>query len=179
VVLWINGPFGVGKTSVARALVQSRTDMRLFDPEWVGYMLQANLPDVPHDDFQDLAPWRALVPRVVAEVSRLTGQTLVVVQTVVVESYWRELSDGLETEGLTATMVLLHCETDELVRRIGRDENEPNAQRWRLSHISAYEEAHSWLIGEAAEVIDTTKRQITETAEIVANSYGQDDGLED
>ena len=39
VVVWINGAFGVGKTSVARALVRQWDGAALFDPEGVGALL--------------------------------------------------------------------------------------------------------------------------------------------
>lgn len=156
-LIWINGPFGGGKTSAARELVASRDDLRLFDPEWIGYMLLANLADVPHADFQDLAPWRALVPIVAAEIAALTGQTLVVVQTVLVESYWQELRSGLEAVGLPPTMVLLDCGEDELRRRIVSDSEEAGAMPWRLDHIAPFIDSKPWLTRESAIVIDTTR----------------------
>jgi hypothetical protein len=42
-VLWLNGPFGVGKTSVAAELARRRP-MITFDPEIIGSMLWRLLP---------------------------------------------------------------------------------------------------------------------------------------
>jgi len=135
-LLWLNGPFGGGKTSVATALAEASTGLRLFDPEWVGYMLRANLPDIPHEDFQDLPPWRALVPRVAAEIAGHTGDTLVAAQTVMSEPYWREIKTGLAREGLTTVLVLLDCTPTELERRVKADQVERQAEQWRLAHIA-------------------------------------------
>lgn len=93
-VIWINGTFGAGKTTTAGVLVGLSEGTRLFDPEHVGYMLRANLSDQEFTDFQQLPPWRMLVPVVMDEIARLTGDHLIAVQTVLVESYWRELEEG-------------------------------------------------------------------------------------
>ncbi len=31
-IVWLNGPFGVGKTAVAEALLDAKTDWSLLDP---------------------------------------------------------------------------------------------------------------------------------------------------
>ena len=83
-IIWINGTFGVGKTTTSE-IVADTTEWRTFDPEHVGYMLAANLRDQQISDFQDLAPWRSLVPTVAEELFRFTGQPLIAVQTVLVD----------------------------------------------------------------------------------------------
>ena len=57
-VLWLNGAHGVGKSSVAKALLRLRPDALLFDPEKLGRAIQRNWP-VPVDDFKTLPAWRA------------------------------------------------------------------------------------------------------------------------
>jgi len=39
-IIWLNGTFGVGKTTTARELAATMPDTRLFDPEMVGYLLR-------------------------------------------------------------------------------------------------------------------------------------------
>jgi adenylylsulfate kinase-like enzyme len=39
VIIWMNGTFGVGKTTTAGHLVAKSDRLRLFDPEEVGYLL--------------------------------------------------------------------------------------------------------------------------------------------
>lgn len=65
-IIWLNGAFGVGKTMTARRLVELAPRWRVFDPEWVGYMVSSNLADHPVSDFQHHRSWRALVPVVAA-----------------------------------------------------------------------------------------------------------------
>jgi hypothetical protein len=49
--LWINGAFGAGKSTTAGLLLESVEGARLFDPEYVGYLLRRFVP-VPTGDFQ-------------------------------------------------------------------------------------------------------------------------------
>jgi adenylylsulfate kinase-like enzyme len=55
VIVWLNGPFGVGKTTTARALVDVLPGSRLLDPEHVGLLLRDTLNE-PVGDFQDRPP---------------------------------------------------------------------------------------------------------------------------
>lgn len=123
-IVWINGTFGVEKTTTANAILE-QTDWRMFDPEHVGYLLAGNLRDLEFDDFQDLPPWRTLVRAVADEISRYTNPTaMVAVQTVMVEDYWAELMKGLTERGLPVLQVVLDCDEAELRRRIQTDEIE-------------------------------------------------------
>ena len=60
-IAWINGPFGVGKSSVAALLSQRWPEAIVYDPEHLGYLLRSWTPATAKvDDFQDLSVWRAL-----------------------------------------------------------------------------------------------------------------------
>lgn len=76
-IVRLNGPFGAGKTTTTRRLLDRRPRWRSFDPEQVGYLLREGLSGLRAGDFQDWRPWRTLVPAVLAEVSSFTGADLV------------------------------------------------------------------------------------------------------
>lgn len=163
-LVWINGAFGVGKTTTARHLVERVLGLRLFDPEWVGYMLTSNLTGVPIDDFQDLPAWRELVPRVARHVRDAAGQDLVAVQSVLSEDYWHELRTGLEAQGIDVFHVVLDADPDTLRKRITSDEQERSAEQWRLDHVGVYTDARSWLTATADLMVDTARHSPDEVA---------------
>ncbi len=164
-IVWINGTFGVGKTTTA-GLLAERTDWRVFDPEHVGYLLQSNMADVPVEDFQDLGPWRTLVPMVADEIFLATpNPAMIAVQTVLAENYWTELVAGFNRRDRAVHHVLLDCHPTELRRRIEQDEVEGQAKDWRLDHLDRYAAARSWLTTAADVVIDTTELDATTVAD--------------
>lgn len=157
-IVWINGTFGVGKTTTATRLKALDPEWRLFDPEHVGYLLSSNLHDVAFDDFQELPPWRKLVPVVADEIMKFTGDSLVAVQSVLVEEYWRELRLGLAERDVDVFHVVLDCDEAALRDRIIADEVERGAEQWRLDHIASYEAARSWMVPAADLTVQTAGR---------------------
>lgn len=156
VIIWINGAFGVGKTTVSTLLADRLPAARLADPEHVGYLLASNLKDVPVDDFQKYPPWRRLVPHMLNEIVRFTGADVVAPQSVVVEDYWRELNRGMSDLGLAVFHVVLDADRAVLIDRIEADEVERGARDWRFDHIDPFLEARPWLCPAADLVVDTS-----------------------
>ncbi len=98
-VVLLNGAFGVGKTTVARKLVERIPGSALFDPEAIGFVLRRLPRFVPlrgrgSDDFQDLALWRALTVRFVRFGLRLRP-TLIVPMAFTNREYLDEIRAGL------------------------------------------------------------------------------------
>ena len=154
-ILWLNGPFGGGKTSTAAALAAVRPQWRVFDPEMVGHFLCAALPDLAEgvDDFQDLPAWRPLVAATLHEVSVQTGQHLVAPQSVLNERYFKEIVGQLASAGQRTFHVVLDAPEAVLRQRI---EESDEAQAWRLGHLTLYLEARGWMVGQADLVLDTS-----------------------
>lgn len=166
-IIWLNGTFGAGKTSTAAELLPLVPAARLFDPETVGYMLQANLADHPVPDFQHWPPWRSLVVATAAELARFTGKHLIAVQTVLNQGYLAEIFTGLRASGLIIFHVLLDGREEALRARI---EASDEARQWRLDHLARYRDARSWLRREANLVVDTTGITAAQAASRIASS---------
>ena len=158
-MVWINGS---GKTTTAQRIVET-SDLRLFDPESVGFLLRDHLRDVEMSDFGDLAPWRALVPAVADELARFTGDNLMIVQTVLDQGCWQALASGLATRGHELVHVVLDADPATLRRRIEAD---AEARDWRLRHLVTYVESRAWMLVSADLVLDTS----TLTADDVADA---------
>jgi hypothetical protein len=170
VIVWLNGTFGVGKSATAAELARIMPGSRVFDAEIVGYMLMTILQDQTFSDFQDLPPWRALVPVVTAEIERHTGQDLLAVQTVLSQAYWAELTGGFREQKLDVFHVLLEADPQVLAQRIEADEAERTARQWRLDHIGGYLAARGWLTAAADLVVDSTTRTPEQVAQVIVTA---------
>jgi hypothetical protein len=167
-IVWLNGTFGAGKTTTARELTSLLPESRIFDAEYVGYMLRdcETLASVPVRNFQDWRPWRPLVVETARRLIDFVGGTLVVPQTVLVQRYWSEIHVGLADAGITVHHFALHTDRDTLTRRIESDT--PAIRDWRLSHLDDYEEALPWL-SQQAQLIDTTHTPPPDVARLIAD----------
>lgn len=132
-IVWLNGPFGVGKTAVAEALLDARTDWSLFDPEERGVeLLRTAAQDV--DDFQDLPTWRTSF--VTDALAKDGSSDVVIPMTVRRLDYYREIVDGMKSVTEVRPIRLTASDTT-LRERIVGDQRQPTAVAWRLKHLSA------------------------------------------
>jgi hypothetical protein len=152
VIIWLNGTFGVGKTSTAQRLAAMVPDSRVFDPEAVGQMLRGVLVDRPVGDFQDWPAWRALVAAALIEITRMTGQHVVVPQAVLKRDYFDQIFAQLRAAELDTFHVVLDAADAVLRNRI---ETSDEAREWRLTHLDEYQDARSWMTDAADFVVDT------------------------
>jgi chloramphenicol 3-O-phosphotransferase len=152
VIIWLNGTFGVGKSSTAQRLAAMVPDSRVFDPEAVGQMLRGVLVDRPVGDFQDWAAWRPLVAASIIEIARMTGQHVIAPQTVLKREYFDQIAGQLRAAELDVFHVVLDA-ADAVLR--SRIEMSDEAREWRLSHLDEYQDARSWMTEAADFVVDT------------------------
>lgn len=151
-IIWLNGTFGVGKTSTAQRLAAMVPDSRVFDPETVGQMLRGALTDRPVGDFQDWAAWRPLVAASLTEIARMTGQHIIAPQTVLKREYFDQILTQLRAADLDTFHVLLDAADAVLRNRI---ETSDEAREWRLTHLDEYQDARPWMTEAADFVVDT------------------------
>lgn len=168
-IVWLNGTFGVGKTTTSALLAELLPDARIFDAETVGYMIRPILASVPVADFQDHPPWRALVVETAAQILGYVGGTLVVPQSVLVRAYWTELRDGLAESGIPVRHFVLHADPQTLAARIENDPEGKGIRRWRNDHIAAYADALPWL-REEGEIVDTVAAAPHDVARRIAEA---------
>lgn len=169
-LVWINGAFGAGKTTVASLLAEKIPGAVIIDPEEVGSLLRPVLqPVAPVHDFQEWSAWRDLVGSTITAVARelpADGPRLMIVpQTITGESYWSQMIGALGSD-IEVVPVSLQVEEDEHRRRAERDAAEPGALRWRLAKFGRFGEA-TW-IEDAFTVVDTTELSADAVADEVS-----------
>jgi len=118
VIVWINGPFGVGKSTLAAALSARWPEATVFDPEHLGFLLRNwHPPGLVVDDFQDLSVWRRLVVETATGLLRDLGRPLIVPMTVLRPEYFDEIVGGLRGAGASVHHFCLVAGRDEVMRR--------------------------------------------------------------
>jgi hypothetical protein len=136
VIVFVNGPFGVGKTSVAKLLVQRIPDAMLYNPEVVGTILKRVVgPLKKVDDFQDYALWRTLVVGGVRLLRKASARTLIIPMTVWRRDYFDRIIAGLRRVDGDLACFRLTASRDVLMDRISSDTEDREACAWRATHV--------------------------------------------
>ncbi|WP_214771800.1 AAA family ATPase [Exiguobacterium sp. s133] len=127
-IIWINGTFGVGKTTAAKGLQKRIPGSDIFDPESVGQLLREQLPSTrTYSDFQDEPLWRELT-RVILERSNQSGnRTIIVPMTVTNPIYFDEIVGELRRRGHLVHHVSLMASTTTVKRRLLRRFERPDS----------------------------------------------------
>jgi|688.fasta_scaffold2153985_1 hypothetical protein len=100
-IIWINGPFGVGKTQTAYELMYRIPNSIVVDPEEVGFFLQTQmLPESRLPDFQDYPLLRKWVSEVLHEAQNQRKRVVIVPMTVVSNDYFRQIINPLDDAGI-------------------------------------------------------------------------------
>jgi hypothetical protein len=182
VIVWINGAFGAGKTSAARALLDIIPNSTLYDPEVTGQGLDRLLPQkrlAEVGDYQDLPIWRRMVVDTAAALLAEVGGVLLVPMTLLRQEYRDEIFGGLAARRVTVRHVLLAPAETILRERIaGREvppdlpDGEIRMRQWAYDHIEPYRAAlASWLTADA-HLVDTSALTPYETAARIAEAVG-------
>lgn len=173
-IIWLNGTHGAGKTTTSALLQELIPGSRIFDAEKVGETLMDIRPGLPAtDNFQHWPPWRPLVVETVRRILDYTGGTLVVPMTVLVESYWHEIRDGLDRYDIPVRHFVLHVEQDTLHDRIKHDAV-LGPSTFRLQYVEPYAEAYRTWLGDEAEVVDTTHIPPVAVAQHIASAIARE-----
>ena len=138
VIIWLNGPFGVGKTTTARALLRRLPQAVLFDPEPFGAALRHTVANVEtRTDFQDLRGWPALVIETARILRHTYAETLIVPLTVLTTASAKALAAGLA--GVDSDVLrfrLVASEATLRARILQRPETE-GPRAWCFDHLGA------------------------------------------
>jgi hypothetical protein len=132
-IIWINGSFGVDKTTVAQELRREWPGAVLFDPELVGALLRAVVPrDLQTEDYQDLALWRDVTTATAAALVRRTRRPVLVPMTLVVPEYFEDVIGSLRRAGIEVRHFTLQASRETIQRRL---QERPDATDWAWAQV--------------------------------------------
>ena len=128
VIIWINGGFGAGKTTLAQELHRRLPEAVVYDPEDVGIMLWKWMP--PNGDFQHLPSWRELVVATALSLRRHHADTLIVPMSLIRDPYRAEILGGLADAGEQVLHVFLETDAGILRERLNARVTDPKYTEW-------------------------------------------------
>jgi len=127
-IIWINGGFGAGKTTLAEELHRRLPDAVVYDPEDVGLMLWKWMR--PNGDFQHLPSWRELVVATALSLRRHHADTLIVPMSLIRDAYRAEILGGLAGAGEQVLHVFLGTDAGVLRERLNARVTDPKYSEW-------------------------------------------------
>ena len=169
-IIFINGPFGVGKTETARLLNKTLDNSLIFDPEDAGQLLKNVLNDVdPKNDFQEYDLWPTLTIDVAKRLKEKYQRALIIPMTVYNNERFQALTDGLKNFDADFHHFCLLCNEKLLKERLlGRGEK---PESWGFQHIhnslKAYESS------EFEQKIITDNKDVGQAVEHIIKSLGR------
>ncbi|MGW1539012.1 AAA family ATPase [Streptomyces sp. NPDC002309] len=117
-LLWINGPFGGGKTQTAHEIRRRLPGSVLCDPEQVGFGLHRMLPPALRGDFQDLVSWRQGVVEVLDLALTRHEGVVVAPMTVTDSGHFAETVGRLRELGHDVRHFTLLAERETVLERL-------------------------------------------------------------
>ena len=163
-LVWINGPFGVGKTAVAADLHRRVPGSVICDPEHVGIGMHRMLPRSQRGDYQDLPAWRRSVRELLARTLATYPGPVIAPMTLAEPAYFDEIIGGLRADGFQVRHFALMAEPLTVIRRLRKRGLGRTRDSFALSHLGfclrqlrepAFAE-HLWTDGQSVpEIADT------------------------
>ncbi|MFF3584238.1 AAA family ATPase [Streptomyces mirabilis] len=117
-LLWINGPFGGGKTQTAHEIQRRLPGSVVCDPEHAGFGLRRMLPPELRGDFQDLASWRQGVVEVLDLALGKHDGVVIAPMTVTNARYFEETVGRLAELGHDVRHFALLAERETVLKRL-------------------------------------------------------------
>jgi hypothetical protein len=117
-LLWINGPFGGGKTQTAHEIRRRLPGSVICDPEHAGFGLRRMLPPELRADFQDLAAWRQGVVEVLDLALAKHNGVVIAPMTVTDSGYFAETVRRLRELGHDVRHFTLPAERETVLQRL-------------------------------------------------------------
>jgi hypothetical protein len=172
VLLWINGPCGVGKTATADELHRRLPGSVVCDPEHLGYGMLRMLPTSLRPRWQEIPAWRQSVRELLRMALAGHDGPVIAPGTLVNDGHFREIIGSLRDDGADVRHFALLAEPATVVRRLrarslGR---EPRTQPWETEVLDGWLE--QLRRPQFSRHVDTDHKTVAQVADIIAGSAG-------
>ena len=134
-IYWINGAYGVGKTTVANLLKDKLNKAYIFDPELVGNAIRDNYPkEMFKETFEEYPLWLDTNYKLLSDIFNKYDGDIIVPMTLLKEESYLQIIKRLQDDGISVTYIFLDGDEQTLYHRmveLGREE--PDG--WCVKHI--------------------------------------------
>lgn len=163
-IIWLNGAYGAGKTTVAEILQKKRPDSYLYDPENIGDFLRDNLPtEMQKEDFQEFSEWRSWNVHILKKISEEYTGDILAPMTLYKQPAFNEVFDGLMQAKITVCHFQLEVSRETLIERLRK--RPEKMTEWGIQRVDAILEAFETI--PAKEKIVNEGRTPEETAQAI------------
>ena len=145
-IIWISGPYGVGKSTLAEVLADKMENALIFDAELVGDAVRSNYPDDPYGYiYEDYPLWGEFCCKLITDVHNTFHKDILVPMTLLRSTSYENIIKKLRESGVETHLVVLEASYDSVHDRIlARGEEEGC---WCMENISLAREGCSALPG--------------------------------
>ncbi|WP_297635936.1 AAA family ATPase [uncultured Clostridium sp.] len=134
-IIWLNGPFGVGKTQTASELNKRIEKSFIYDPENMGDFIQKNIPlKIKKDDFQDYKIWREFNYSYIKFLYENYSGTVIVPMTLVNYEYYNNIITELRKNGVKVKMITLIASKETIINRLNNRGDDKDS--WPVNQIN-------------------------------------------
>lgn len=134
-IIWINGAYGVGKSTVAKALHKMNSNSFIFDAEAVGNAVRDNLPQKLFNGyiFENYDLWFEMIVKLLISIKQSYQGDIYVPMTLVYQDSFQKIEEPLKKQGIQIKHMLLEANYETIHDRIlSRGEEEGC---WCMNHI--------------------------------------------
>jgi len=165
-IYWLNGAYGVGKTTVAEALQPLLRNAHIFDPEMVGNGIRDNYPDSLFcETYEEYPIWLETNYKLLKDLYERYDGDIIAPMTLLQESSYTAIIGRLLGDGIPARYIYLDADEATLKHRmIDSGREEPDS--WCVRHIPACLDAQA--ADTRAVHIPTVNRTPQELAALIA-----------
>jgi len=162
-IIWINGAFGSGKSSVAEAINKKIAQSFVYDPEQIGYFLWDVFPDEMKrkGNFQHIPIWREFNYKILKHISDNYDGIIIVPMTIYKREYYDEIISRLINAGVSVRLFILSVTRQTILNRLIQRGNDRDG--WGAQHIDACLSAFETEI--PGEIVVAEDRSIDEIAD--------------
>ena len=136
-IYWLNGAYGVGKTTVAKALQPLLRNAHIFDPEMVGDGIRDNYPDSLFcETYEEYPIWLETNYTLLKDLYKRYEGDIIAPMTLLQESSYTAIIGRLLGDGIPARYIYLDADEATLKHRM-IDSGREKPDSWCVRHIPA------------------------------------------